>query len=333
MYGFGEDLTKENILKRISSYDIFKYYCEPFSKVGKGFCSELRVDNKPSSCIAQIKGDLLYTDFGTGESYRCFDYVMVKLGLSFREALEKINLDFNLKLGCYGITNNISNDKKTKPLIQKNIKFEEKSPTIIKIKRRNWEEHDKEYWYGKYYISEEVLNSFNVVPISHFWINDNIFIADKYSYCYNFYWEEDNSVFYRKIYQPYNKRLKWISNGGLAVQGEGMLPKEGNLLIITKALKDIIVLYNLGYTAIAPVSESTFLSTQYFFKQYERFGRVELFFDSDSTGLKKAQEFSEKFKIPYKFIPLEYNIKDISDFVELKGIEESKILLKKLFAV
>ena len=56
-----------------------------------------------------------------------------------------------------------------------------------------------------------------------------------------------------------------------------------------------------------------------------------LFYDSDSTGLAKAKEFSEQYSIDYRYIPLEYEAKDISDSVEKRGIEEGKKLASSLF--
>lgn len=323
-----EPLTKENIFKRITSYDIFKYYCSGFSKVGELFNSELRKDSNPSCCISNIGGELLYTDFGEG-SYRAIDYVMVKYQLSFVEALHKINADFKLELSTTIPFNAVGGY--IPPTTYGKVHFKEKTPTIIKIKSRKWNNFDRDFWYRRYYISSKTLEKFNVKPISHFWINDEMFIADKFSYSYDFYWKPDLSIFYRKIYQPYNTKLKWVSNGGNVCQGEGMLPKEGDLLIITKSLKDVIVLYNLGFTAIAPVSETSFLPSNYFLKQRERFKKVMLFYDSDSTGLAKAKEFSEQYSIDYRYIPLEYEAKDISDFVEKRGIEEGKKLASSLF--
>lgn len=325
-----EPLTKENIFKKISSYDIFKTYSDNFTEIGKPFKSDLpgREDTNPSAQVSYIHGDLLFTDFGRG-SYRCIDYVMEKLGISYPEALNKINIDFNLGLGSSIVTNKQYNY--TIPKIGGKPAFSEKSPTILKIKTRKWNTADKNFWYKRYYITSKTLELFDVKPISHFWINDEIFTAEECSYSYDFYWSPNKEVFYRKIYQPYSSKLKWISNGGKAVQGEGVLPTKGNLLIITKSLKDVIVLYNLGFTAISPVSETSFLPSSYFLKQGKRFDRIVLFFDSDQTGLKKAKEFSNKFNIDYKYIPLEYNIKDISDFIEKRGIEKSKELLTNLF--
>jgi hypothetical protein len=324
-----EPLAKENIFKKITSYDIFKYYCSGFSKIGEMFKSELREDTNPSCCISNISGDLLYTDFGQG-SYRCIDYVMAKYNISYIEALHRINSDFSLGLSTT-IPYNVAGGVYIPPTTYGKVHFKEKKPTVIKIKSREWRSVDKDFWYKRYSITSKVLESFNVKPISHFWINDEIFVADTCSYSYDFYWKPDLTIFYRKIYQPYSTKLKWISNGGKVCQGEGMLPKEGDLLIITKSLKDVIVLYLLGFTAIAPVSETSFLPSNYFLKQRERFKKVLLFYDSDSTGLAKAKEFSEQYGIDYRYIPLEYKAKDISDFVEKMGIDEGKKLANSLF--
>ena len=65
MYGFGEELTKENILKKITSYDIFRYYSENFKDIGKSFCSDLpgRTDENPSAQINVIKNDFIKAKF------------------------------------------------------------------------------------------------------------------------------------------------------------------------------------------------------------------------------------------------------------------------------
>lgn len=331
MYGFGEELTKENILSKVSAYDIFSYYSDNFKEVNKHFISDFREENNPSCCIAQIKGDLLYTDFGTGESYRAIDFVMAKLGVSYPDALQQINVDFQLGLGY------ILEFKPSRidvPKIKVLPKFQDKKNSSIKIKKRNWEKHDYNFWYGRYYITEETLNAFSVVPITHFWINDKMFTADKYAYSFNFYWKKDNSIFFRKIYQPYHKKIKWLSNGGKAYQGEGMLPKKGEVLIVTKSLKDVMVLYTLGYVSVAPPSESLFLDEKYLKKQSKRFNKLILFYDNDATGIAKAQEFSSRYSISYVYIEEKYSqegIKDISDFVEKYGLERTQNFLKDLF--
>ena len=133
MYGFKDDLTKENIFKKISSYDIFKAYCENFQEINKKFKSDLRPDDTNPSCyISQIKGDLLYTDFGEG-SYRAVDYVMRKFNLTFIEALLKLNEDFNLNLSTtIQFTGELL---KNTPQINTKIEFKEKSHATIQKRK------------------------------------------------------------------------------------------------------------------------------------------------------------------------------------------------------
>ena len=317
MYEITAVLSKENLLSRIDSYNIFKYYCPNFKVIGKPFTSPFREDKHPSSFIIYYDGDLLFKDFG-GESLRAISFVMKLFNLTFRDALEKINFDFNL-----GLNGNWSNSVIE---LENNINVPYKETTIIRIKRRDWNESDKLYW-NPFGIQISTLTKFNVVPISFFSINDYMFKAAELAYSYEYYWQND--IFRRKIYQPLSKD-KWYSNGGDVVQGEGMLPKEGNLLIITSSLKDVMTLYELGYIAIAPTSETSFVPNKYFNKQKTRFARIIIFMDSDDTGIKRSIELNERWNLEYILIPKEYNRKDISDFNKIYGEEKSKELLKTL---
>lgn len=320
MYEITATLSKENVLSRIDSYNIFKYYCPNFKTIGKPFRSPFREDKHPSSFIIHYDGDLLFKDFG-GESLRAISFVMKLFNLTFRDALEKINFDFNL-----GLNGNWSNNS----IELENIIIPEKDITTIRIKKRDWDESDLLYW-NSFSILTSTLIKFNVVPISFFSINDYMFKAAELAYSYEYYWQD--SVFRRKIYQPLSKD-KWYSNGGDVVQGEGMLPKEGDLLIITSSLKDVMTLYELGYTAIAPTSETSFVPDIYFEKQSSRFKSKLLFFDSDDTGIKRSKELSEKWNINYILIPRENDKdpKDISDFVKRNGKSFAKKLIEQILS-
>jgi hypothetical protein len=325
MYGIFQELNKENILKKIDSFNLFKYYCPGFHHFGKKFRSPLRPgeDKTPSASIIFYHGDLLFKDFGDDHSYRAIPYVIKYLGLSYRETLQKINCDFQLGLGGQYINYNEPIIRETLPEDQKI----ERDVFNIKIKRRTWNDEDYDLWWNKYKISQSTLEKFNVCPISNFAINDYFYFAEPLAYSYNYYWE--NKVFRRKIYQPFSIN-KWYNNGGLVVQGEGMLPRSGDLLIITSSLKDVMALYEMGYVAIAPTSEKTFVPEKYFYKQHGRFSRILLFMNSDSSGMEANIKLSEKWKLDYIYIPLQYKIKDISDFVDFKSQEEAKHLLKTL---
>jgi hypothetical protein len=315
MYGIHKELTKENIFEKISSYKIFKRYCKGFEEIGRPFKSPLRDDDvHPSSFIIYYNGDLLFKDFGR-ESYRCIDFVMQLFHLSYGDALHRINEDFDLGLGEINHVYTTVRHEIEEPILK------EKSVSVIRIKRREWNLDDDFYWYGRYYITRKTLDSFSVHPISHFSINEHIYFASKLAYSYDYYWEKD--VFRRKIYQPLSEN-KWYSNGGLVVQGEGMLPSEGDLLIITSSLKDVMTLYELGYVAIAPTSESTFVPEKYMLKHRSKWKRIILFMDSDEAGMIANRKLSEKWGLDYISIT---EAKDISDLVWHCGQKQAKKIL------
>jgi hypothetical protein len=324
MIGFGPSLNKENIYKRITSYDIFKKYCPEFTEIGRKF--KARQESRPSTLIDYYKGDLLYKDFGESGSYRAINYVAKVFNTNYIGALQIINRDFDLGLG----TGDVS------PINKKAVKFfnslKEKqlkiSPTKILIKNREYNYNDLTYW-GQYYWTKEMLKSVDIVPISHFWITKEEkttqFKASQYTYSYNYYWHED--IFRRKIYQPFNTNSKFVSNVDFSiVQGYKRLNKYGDILIITSSLKDCGPFWRMGYDAIAPNSETSFLPEQFVEKVKNRFKRIIIWFDNDweksnNQGIINAKKFSEKYGFEYMYNPDNYP-KDPSDFVKEFSLNE-----------
>jgi hypothetical protein len=94
------ELSKEEILSRISEYQIFCYYVGADVKLKSLIPSPLRKnDNNPSfSVFIGRLGSMLYHDFGTGETGDCFSFVSKLFCINFYQSLCRINIDFNLKL-------------------------------------------------------------------------------------------------------------------------------------------------------------------------------------------------------------------------------------------
>lgn len=316
-------ITKEDIYERITSYDIFKKYCPGFKELGVKFRSEFRVDPIPSCSIVLWGNDLLYKDFGEFDSYRAIPYVMRKYNLKYWDTIELIWKDFNLS------EKEIRYSKVEPEVVSHttHLPTESNNETVILIKSRNWNRKDKQYWYDRYCITKNTLVNFGVIPISHFWINGRMFKADENTYSYEFYWYK--GIFRRKIYSPFNTLYRFVNNGGQVAQGEGMLPKSGELLIITKSLKDILCLYESGYTAISPPSEKTFFTEAYFNKQKSRFDRIVGYFDNDKTGLESAVSLSNKYGIPFIHNPIG-EPKDYSDYIHEYGKQQAEVLIKNL---
>lgn len=325
-----QSITKENILKRLDSYQLFKAYCPGFVVLDKMFSSEFRKDPDPSCHVIMWKGDLLYKDFGE-EGFRIFDYVARKFQTTYNGALQRVNQDFNLGLG--GNSSFASSPLVVPEKAGEDLTLHEKRPTIIKIKPRPWIKLDAAFWKGKYGIPSRLLGYHNIKSISHYMINnakkDNaIYALNPFmiGYSFDYYWS--NGVFRRKLYFPQVKGLgKFISNvDDTIVQGWTLLPKYGKILFITKSYKDILIFNLLGYWAIAPNSENSYIPEPVMKKLKERFENIYTWFDNDLAGIKGALQFSERFDLRMNYNPVD-EPKDPSDYVEVYSLNDFDLLI------
>ena len=315
-------ITQEQILNQISENELFRHYCTNFEKQDEFFVSDLRKETKPSCRITDFGGFLLYKDFGSSDpGTNIWGYLMRKYSCSYRDTLDIVASDFNLKsspLVLHDVTtvNSESLSKESRS-----------GRTIIKIKVRPWMLIDKNYWYNKYGIEKSTLDDYKVRAISHFWINEKVLLSDTNSYCYDFYYHDGRLL--RKIYQPLSK-WKWFSNiDNTVVQGIANIPKYNDLLLITKSLKDVMCLRNLGYYSVAPNNEVSWLPETVWKKFLGRYKQMFIFFDNDEAGALNAQRFSNMYGIPYFYLPHEPGVKDISDYIDkYRNIDKAKNLMK-----
>jgi len=334
MYIISPLLTVENIYKETDSYNIFRFYSKGFVEVGQMFKSDFRDDKNASCCVKYYHGDLLYTDFGDVPnevsqrgSYRAIQFVMRLFRISFVEALNKINIDMGLGLAGQNVI------KKYKPL-KNNIEPTDDMITVLSVKKIPFSSKDLDYW-NSFYWAEEMLKRANIHAISHFWINNYKFnnrlfdVSNRLAYSFDYYWSKD--VFRRKLYFPESKDYRFVSNiDDTIVQGWDLLPKEGgDILFITKGFKDIGIFWRLGYNAVAPNNEKTFIPEKVYRKLKERWKTIIIWFDNDETGIKGAKYFSKKYNIPYFNIPINCEDKDPSDFAKYNGLREFNYLLKE----
>lgn len=323
--GFDPNITKETILKHLTQEQIFSYYIGEDVTKDNLFHSPLREDNIPSFSTYYHKNNqnlLMFKDWATNDCGDFVELVRKKEGLSFKDALWKIVYDFGL--GYINPNSNFNNS------ITINEKAFIKDPIKLGIKIRAWNIEDKEYW-GEYNINRKTLEKFHVFPISHIFFNNKAFVAAKLAYCYA---ENKDDILSYKIYQPKEIKIKkWINNTKYCVhQGYTQLPENGKLLIITKSLKDVMCIYNnLLIPSIGLQSESISVKDIVMEEYKRRFKKIICLFDNDEAGQKAAVNFSNKFDIPFIMIPKYKNeVKDFSDLVKDKGINEAQKILKKL---
>jgi len=329
MFKFGEELTLENILKKVTPYQIFKYYM-PELNVGKATNSPFRKDSNPSFglVVNSETGDVIYNDMRGGDSGNWIKFLMKLKGIDFHDVLRVVNRDMNLGLADYSASPIVLQPTKSK--IVENVTPNELARELhLHVTRRNWQQHDADYWLS-YGITRKELGT-ETFPISTYWFNDwGSVIAEKYSYCYDFYF--DGTYFRRKIYQPFSKINKWKTNlNNLVIDGIKDIPKRGELLIITKSRKDRLVLKGLNYNAIGTNNESSWIPDVNFEKLKKRYDEIVIFFDNDEAGLSNAAKFGEKYGLRHIHIPTDLKEQtDISDFRHDYGELATKRMLKYL---
>ena len=76
-----------------------------------------------------------------------------------------------------------------------------------------------------------------------------------------------------------------------------MLPKSGgDYVVITKSLKDVMVLYEFNIPAIAPNSETLFISDKQLEKLKSKFKNIIVFYDNDCAGISGMNKIKKNHK-------------------------------------
>ena len=333
LYKITPSLTKDSVLKKISEYQIFSYYLGCDFKSGVVMNSPLRQDDKPSfSIFTDRKGTLRFKDFGTGDTGDCFTFIQRLFGNDFYSSLVRINEDFKLDL-MYNKRNEVHKPFDGFITAIKELAFDAKKS--INVKTQSFTFVDKHYW-RQYGITEAMLEYYNIFSCKCVFIGDNVVGYYKNNdpiYGYLFF--KDNSYTW-KIYRPLSlSGYKWMSNTNRTIfQGWDQLPERGELIIITKSLKDVMVLRTLGFISAALQNEITNIKDTVARELYERFNIVYILNDFDYTGVKGANNLKKK----YGFTPIflqdfrtrHNGFKDISDFRLDHSVQESKNKILKL---
>lgn len=282
--------------------------------------SPLRSDKKPTAGFhIDGEGRLMFKDFG-GDFYGdCFQIVQKQFGINYHDALKQV---YNQLV-----------EGKEIPIIpvENRVKYE-KIEKILEVKRRKLTQQDLEWW-NQFGISKETLDLYKVTGLQTLWINKKIVYAATKAdvgYLYDF----EAGIY--KGYFPLRDAYRFLSNtSSYIIQGYNQLPKKGKTLIITKALKDVMTLRELGYDAVAPQAESVLISPNQMIELKSRFKKVVSLMDFDRTGVCLMNKMKKRYGIPPytltngRFYTPNFGAKDISDLVKLLGKEEVKKLIEE----
>lgn len=326
-------VNKEDLMRDVSDIDIYLCYAPNLEIIiGKPTLSPLREEDTPSfGLFMGENSEVLFNDFllGGGD---CLRFVQIMFGDTFFEAMSRVVIDFDLIDKYYYKDIDTKHTPKSHNIDRESL-LKKANSSLIRKRRRSWQRQDAEFWL-QYGINRKTLEKYRVEPISHVFINKKIVPCDNNSYAFT---ETKDGVETYKIYQPYNKKFKWLNNHDESVwQGWEQLPEKGDILIITKSLKDVMTIDALtGIPAISLQAESVKPKPHIIEELKERFPIIFLWYDNDfdketNWGQKFGKKLSEEFDLVNICIDDEYKIKDPSDFNKLQGKERTKQLIEDM---
>ena len=333
MFNFTIDpkITKEFLLSQNSEETYMSYYLGAPIKKGL-FKSPLRRDNHNTcSFFRGNSGNLYFKDFATGQCLTFEGVVMEKYHCTYPNALKIIAKDF-------GYIQNANIKKQEVSEIKIQPKFESEKETFIQVEIKDFSESELKWW-NSFGISEQTLKKYKVYSVKTVFINGKIYAqSTQHSPIYGYYFGKKENIEQWRIYIPKRKEFRFIGNVSTkTIQGYKQLPEKGKLLVITKSMKDSMLLSSLGIPAVAPNSETQFVSEKMLNEFRERFKNIVLLYDSDKTGVKFMNKIRKQHHdLIICMIPRKYEAKDISDFYQkygknktIEGIKEYINYLKR----
>lgn len=323
MFNFTIDpkITKEFLLSKNSEETYMSYYLGIPVKKGL-FRSPLRTDNHNTcSFFRGRSGNLYFKDFATGQCLTFEGVVMEKYHCTYPNALKIIAKDFGY----------IQSSEVKKQEIKIQPKFEGEKETFIQVEIKDFSESELKWW-NSFGVTKQTLDKYKVYSIKTVFLNGNIYAqSTQHSPIYGYYFGKKENIEQWRIYMPKRKEFRFIGNVSTkTIQGYKQLPDNGKLLVITKSMKDTMLLSSLGIPAVAPNSETQFVSEKLLDEFRERFKNIVLLYDSDLTGVRFMNKIRKQYRdLIVCMIPRKYEAKDISDFYQKYGRSKTISLIKE----
>lgn len=206
-------------------------------------------------------------------------------------------------------------DRWTGPITQREVKLIEKEkkppPEIVTS-----EIISLDFW-KQYGIKKTTLEKFNVKQV----MSVNGFTHQK-----SFIYYLNNGRY--KIYSPGAKVRFWGTMVKTDIFGIDQLPETGNLLVITKSLKDVMVLHEMGINAISYAAESVTPSKESINELRKRFKNIVLLYDNDKPGMDHSDRISKIHGLKKMFMK---TAKDISDCVKETTLKKAETEFWEIF--
>lgn len=233
----------------------------------------------------------------------------------FKSALKIINQDFGLNLDT-------KSPKKVRiqNVIYNAVPITNDDPAYkLDFIPAPWTIQHYEYW-EKYELTPATIHAFGIEPVQTILSSGKIIeLHDEIAFAFT------ENLPYVKILRPFaDKRSKWRNTcpKHLVHFLHAERYYEEQYKVITKSLKDVMVLHQMSIPAVAVMSESAEPSW-YSPELIQQMEGALVLMDNDEAGKVCAAKWEEA---GYKtiFVPEEYKAKDISDLVLEIGFENAK---------
>ena len=334
MFSFNEPvpIRIRDVKNRVQDDAIYSAYCKEFTLKRK-ISSPFKRDINPSFHFFKGNNGIMWKDHSSGESGDCILFVkklLVQQGfgrVTLQDTLQDISNRFNLGLGI-GLREPITISR-----IKSSEKKDIKKHAQIDIIKKPFSSIEKEYW-NLFNITLPYLKMYNVGAAKKVLLNGLVsHVTSETSPVFYYYFPITNNY---KVYRPYaiTQKKKWLSNTSSELDIQGMFQcRFGKrfipLLILTKAMKEVIFWRTFGIDAIAIQGENHYYNTSFieFIKTHCK--NIISFYDRDLAGVKGTLNLRREYSIPGIFINKKYKQKNITD-LWLVNPKEAMLLIKQI---
>jgi len=304
--------TKDEILEKLSEYDIYKYELSGV-EIGRSFCNPFRKDEHPSMGVFVGEDGRWHHRDLADDQYRgdAWDLVCQKYGIDLPKAIEHVAKVFGLADGSNQYKEIVS--QYSKPVM------DQKRHSLLQVTSRRWHKSDfSNYWDRYRVIGEQKLKKHHVYPVKELFLNRRRIPIGKDEMVWG-YWYENGW----KIMFPERERIKkWLSNIPLDTpEGLENLSKDHNTLLV-KSKKCLMVMEEV-YQYLAAFQNESLGSVSDKTAQYINENSKEVWYggDSDKAGKIASYRITEKHmwhhvNTPDPLLPV---VKDWSDWVAHTG--------------
>lgn len=310
-------VSKEDILARVSEWEIMGLVFKPVPSEGQRITSPFRPDRNPGCMIRSYNGIPFFYDFADTRTVRdCWQCVADMYGTqTFNETLMLV-WDTLIE----GMNVPVTNPSGTHITGTERCTYKRFTVTT-----RVFNGNDRYFW-SKYGISRRNLEDDNVYAVKSFSVNGSMATYPyRLCYCYGGFRSR-----HCKLYMPHN-RTRFLGNCTADDIGNaGNTDRGAGTLVISKSYKDCRVLRNIGLQTIWFQNEGCKPSYDAIRAETDGFDRIVVFFDNDNAGMIKVVEVSEyirrihpnviSYTLPEQL--LEKGIKDPSDMVKVRNSNE-----------